>query len=388
MLAVALAFAACTQQKPEGFVINGTIKGNTENATVRLIDFVNNDETPLDSAVIKDGKFQLKGKLESPGMYQLWIELPDTTLKDSDRNLGYRFYIENSEITFEADAADMPSYYYDPERNGVPVITGSAVEDLNKKFKEGQKEIVNRLQELDKKIMDEYHLPSFENKEDVEAGIRYQTEVEELSKQRNDYIMQFVKENTASPIALDQVLYWLYGGSKTAAEWGEIQALLTPQWKGNKRFEDINSQIEAKKKMSKGEVFPDAEFLNEKGEKVMLSSVLPKGKYVLVEFWASWCGPCRGEIPHLKKVKQKYPEFEIVNISIDEEDADWRKALTEEKMSWVQLNYPKGFEGTTQTVYGIWGIPAGFILDTEGRILLSNARGVTLDKFLFDTYGK
>lgn len=388
VLAVIFAITACKQQKTEGFVINGTIKGNAENAEVKIFDAMDRYETAIDSTVIVDGKFQLKGKVEEPGLYRLKIFLADTTLGENERNLSSRFYLENSEITFEADAATMPSFFYNPQRTGIPVVVGSATEDLSEKFKAGQKEIVDRLRELNGKIMSEYHLPSFENKEDVEAGIRYQTEMDELYKQRDAYILNFVKENTDSPVALDQVLYWLYDNSKTVAEWNEIQAILTPVWKGSKRFEDINTQIEDKKKMAKGEIFPDAEFLNEKGEKLMLSSVLPKGKYVLVEFWASWCGPCRAEIPHLVKVKKKYPEFEIVSISIDEKDADWRKALAEEKMTWLQLNNPEGFEGSTKKVYGIMGIPAGFVLDPEGRILQGSVRGVKLDKILFDTYGQ
>lgn len=387
--AIAIGTIACTQQKKEeGFVINGTMKGDVENAQVKLYDAFSYDEVPVDSTVIQNGKFQLKGKVEEPALHQIVIILPDTSLSPYDQNLGYRFYLENSNITFDANAATMQSLYYQPERTGIPEITGSATEDLSKKLRNEQKDIRSKLSELDKLIMEEYHLPSLEGKEDAEVGIRYQTEMETLIEQNDKIAMNFVKENPSSTVALDQILYWLYGTDRTPAEWDEIMEIFKPHWDGNARFEELKKEVEAKKRMSKGVDFPDAEFLTTKGEKVMVSSFIPEGKYTLVEFWASWCGPCRGEIPHLKKVKEKYPEFEIVNISIDQVDADWRKALAEEDMKWTQLHNPAGFVGVTQEVYGITGIPAGFILDGEGKIVMSDARGAKLDKFLFETYGR
>lgn len=387
-LAVIFAITACKQEKTDGFVINGTLKGDVENAEVKIYYIMDHSETALDSTVIKDGKFQLKGKVEEPGLYQLAISLPDTTLSPYDQNLGARFYLENSVITFDADAATMTSIFYYPDRKGVPDITGSATEDLNKKLKNELRAIRTKLVEVDEKLMEEYHRPSLDGVYNTEVGIRYQTEIETLAEQNDKIVMQFVKENPTSHVSLDQVWYWLYENDKTPAEWDEVIAIFEPHWAGKTRFEELKKEITTKKNMAMGVKLPDAEFLTTEGDKVMLWSVLPKGKYALVEFWASWCGPCRGEIPHLKEVKKKYPEFEIVNISIDEVDADWRKALAEENMQWTQLHNPDGFHGSTQEVYGITGIPAGFIINPEGQIVLSDARGAKLDKFLFETYGK
>ena len=101
----------------------------------------------------------------------------------------------------------------------------------------------------------------------------------------------------------------------------------------------------------------------------------------MLEFWASWCGPCRGEIPHLKHVWKEYKDkgFDIVSISVDEENKDWQKALREEKMDWPQLNDPKGVQGPAQQVYNITGVPACILLDKEGRIYKTDTRGAYLD---------
>ena len=90
----------------------------------------------------------------------------------------------------------------------------------------------------------------------------------------------------------------------------------------------------------------------------------------MLEFWASWCGPCRGEIPHLRHVYQEYKDkgFEIISISIDEKKTDWDKAMKEEKMVWKQLCDPNGFNGPVAQKYNITGVPTCILLDKEGRI--------------------
>ena len=97
----------------------------------------------------------------------------------------------------------------------------------------------------------------------------------------------------------------------------------------------------------------------------------------MLEFWASWCGPCRGEIPHLRHVYQDYKDkgFEIISISIDEKKTDWDKAMKEEKMVWKQLCDPNGFKGPVAQKYNITGVPTCILLDKEGRIFKTEMRG-------------
>ena len=108
----------------------------------------------------------------------------------------------------------------------------------------------------------------------------------------------------------------------------------------------------------------------------------------MVEFWGSWGGPCRGEIPHLRHVYQEYKDkgFEIISISIDEKKTDWDKAMKEEKMVWKQLCDPNGFNGPVAQKYNITGVPTCILLDKEGRIFKTEMRGAALDAVLQELY--
>lgn len=114
-----------------------------------------------------------------------------------------------------------------------------------------------------------------------------------------------------------------------------------------------------------------------------------KGKYVLVDFWASWCTPCRVEIPELKSVYEKYKDknFTILSISLDKDKEKWMSALTQEQMTWPQLSDLKGDQNSAAKAYKVLGIPANFLIDPNGKIIAVGIRDYipgnkTLDKFL------
>ena len=380
------------QKSPDGFVINGTLKGNAENARVSLISGVSNttgEPVYVAQALVKNGKFQLKGRLEGPKSCQLYILLADTTLADEDRNLEHYFYVENAVITFDADVATMASaYYYSDKRQVIPVVTGSVTEALSNELKSRLKDVTAKRDVLLDKLGNEYYIPSKEGKDVTATGIKYQRELEPLEKQREAIIIEFIKKHAASIVAVDKAREITTFESKTLDQYNEILSALEPAWAGKPDFEEFKKRINTKKNMAIGVKIPDAEFLTETGEKASLYSLLPKDGYALVEFWASWCGPCRDEISHLKKVKEKYPELSMLSLSIDEKDADWKRALQEEGMTWTQLNYPPSLGDKMETQYGIGGIPAGFVVDKEGKIIATDMRGPALDKLLLELYGR
>ena len=203
--------------------------------------------------------------------------------------------------------------------------------------------------------------------------------------------MDFVREHPAAAVSYDEVAYLFGDGSMspyTAEEIAQFVAILEPEWKGTRRFSALEEAAENASRLAVGEKYVDAEFYDLDGNKVMLSSLVPEGRITMLEFWASWCGPCRGEIPHLKHIHTRYPEFDIISISLDDNADDWKKAVREENMDWIQLRDVSMMDGNAMKLYGVMGIPCCIILDEQGRFFKTNMRGAYLDAFLRDYYGR
>lgn len=131
-----------------------------------------------------------------------------------------------------------------------------------------------------------------------------------------------------------------------------------------------------------GEQAPDISMTDTKGKLQQLSAL--KGKVVLIDFWASWCGPCRRAMPELVSLYHQYRSkgFEIYGISLDEKTADWKKAVATDKITWIQVNEPGGWNGPTATAWKIEQLPSSFLLDRTGKIIRIDPSGKDLRTLL------
>ena len=378
-------------QKAPRYVINGKVSGDAEGMKVTLnrVDYPQSEL--IDSTVVKDGKFVFEGVVKESERYSIQIDKTKKGEAFSPRNVtNSPFYLENSEIVFTGNIDSLPTMYWSNKPQQQAKITGSAMEDLYQKYLAEGKELRNQLYSLNEKYLKEYHVPAIDGIFNKEIGIKLSREMEKLGQQLDQQKWEFVKNNIQTPVGFDlakQYFQDMYVRI-TPEQITELEGLVNKAWPNTAKAEEFNKMAEVGKRIAMGAKYPDIELTNKEGKKVKLSEYVPEGKYVMLEFWASWCGPCRGEIPHLREVYKEYKDkgFEIVSISIDRKDQDWKKAMKEEKMVWTQLNDPGEFEGPVAKIYNVQGVPTCILLDKEGHIFKTDMRGAQLDAVLEELY--
>ena len=146
--------------------------------------------------------------------------------------------------------------------------------------------------------------------------------------------------------------------------------------------EEFVKHIESKLVLTKGNVAPDFTLPTPEGETISLSSL--RGKYVLIDFWASWCGPCRAENPNVVKVYQKYKKdgFEILGVSLDKDKERWLSAIEKDGLVWKHGSDLKFWQSDVAQLYGVTGIPFTVLVDKNGIIIEKNLRGAALEEKL------
>lgn len=138
-------------------------------------------------------------------------------------------------------------------------------------------------------------------------------------------------------------------------------------------------QLDEMRALSVGQVAPDFELPNPEGEMVKLSSL--RGKYVMIDFWAAWCKPCRAENPNVVRLYNQYKDkgFEVFGVSLDRTREDWLKAIEDDGLTWTQVSDLKYFNSAAAELYQIEAIPATYLLDPDGKIIAKDLRGPALE---------
>ena len=389
---VCLGTLVACQREP-GYKISGSVPGTPDGMKVYLYNW----NTPVDSSVVKGGKFVLTGKVDVPTRYQLLIDLSPDKVESYEKDLrGSDVFVDNVDIKYESPSIDsLPSRNsFRRKVKGNVTVTGSPVHDLFLSYQEKLKPYRTRNSEAWDKYLQVYHIPASEGVFNTREGIALTREMNDAQKEITRIQWDFIKANPKSPVSVDVAQNMVYTAKFSKADMDNLLQAIDPSLRETPGYKQLKESLESMAPIALGEKYRDLELVDENGKTVHLSDYVKPGQYNMVEFWASWCGPCRGEIPHLRHVYDAYGKgkdaFNMISVSIDDKEKDWKQALKEENMKWTQLCDLKGWKGEVINKYKIQGVPFCLILDKEGRIIDHGVRGSELDvvliKYLGDRY--
>lgn len=388
---VCLGTLVACQREP-GYKISGSVPGTPDGMKVYLYNW----NTPVDSSVVKGGKFVLTGKVDVPTRYQLLIDLSPDKVESYEKDLrGSDVFVENVDITYESPSIDsLPSRSFQRKVKGNVVVKGSLTHDLFLCYQEKIKPYRTKNSEAWNKYLKVYHIPALDGVFNTREGIALAREMNDAQKEITRIQWDFIKANPKSPVSVDVAQNMVYSAKFSKAEMENLLQAIDPSLRETAGYKQLQKSLEEIAPIALGEKYKDLELVDENGKVVHLADFVKPGQYNMVEFWASWCGPCRGEIPHLRHVYDAYGKgkdaFNMISVSIDDKEKDWKQALKEENMKWTQLCDLKGWKGEVINKYKIQGVPFCLILDKEGRIIDHGVRGSELDvvliKYLGDRY--
>lgn len=385
--------AWASAQKEKGFTINGTVSGIPDQQIYLELVNLEGENELIQTTKIVNGQFTFNAILAySPAL--LNIKLEDNKIRLGSSELGTQpgkgnILAENGfdiqiKIASDVNIAvvnDSPSYQR--------VL--SLRKFLTEKFDTPMSNVQAKLMGLN---IDWSKNPKPEDlSEDIRTKLlEYRTEVRMLAEGKRDYIQSYIKSNNndiSSIFCFLELRKSPYPFARAEESWPGLFNGLSDEVKRShlgqiyKATLDKNDLVlKMAKSVSVGKSFKDFTLKDVSGKEIKISSCLKKGQYVLLDFWASWCGPCRAENPNVLKVYDKYHEkgFDVVAVSLDESKEAWEKAIAADKMPWTQLSDLKGWKSDIVAAYGITGIPANFLLDENGTIIATNLRGDNLGK--------
>ncbi|POY37983.1 peroxiredoxin [Solitalea longa] len=359
--AAALAFAACN--KGGEYKISGDIKGLPDNKNVYLIakNFEAQKFDTLSKAVSKDGKFTLTGSLAAPDFCALVVEGAQSASE---------IMVENADITIKGNMDSL--FKLD--------VTGSKSHEEFKKAEAILKKSTDKLQEIQQKAMAMGQQP------DEHQMQALQIEYMAIQNQMQNDIRTYAKNNPSS--AVGPVLLVNTNQEYDPTVFKPIYDNFTNEVKATPTAKYIKFKLDKQDALAIGKKAPELKALTPEGKELSLSQV--KGKVTMIDFWASWCQPCRQENPNVVKVYEKYHAkgFNILSVSLDKEAEAWKKAIADDKLNWNHISDLKFWSSPMAKEYNVESIPYSILIDQNGAIVAKNLRGEELEKKVAELMAK
>ncbi|MDR2969640.1 MAG: AhpC/TSA family protein [Tannerellaceae bacterium] len=357
LLLCAGLFSACGEK---GYVIEGTVSGADLNGMyVYLYEYGSAAATPIDSALVKNGTFLMEGLQETPllSMLRFANDAVEAGQPETGENAPYSvlFVLENAQ--------------YKAELSETPALTGTPESDAFAAFQDELTHLWANIEQLADGM----------NSDNAEAVAKAEADYEEMYNSLLETVRKYIRNNPDAQTSAKLLYDFRY--SLDENDRMEIIARAGDAFKAVPGIDKIIEHLAVLEKVAVGRKFTDFDMADPDGTMRKLSDHAGKGKYVLIDFWASWCPPCRADMPHLVELYGQYKakDFEIVGISLDRTADAWKKGIKELNMTWPQLSDVKYWQCEGAAIYGVNSIPHTVLLAPDGTIIAKNLRGKELD---------
>ena len=346
LIAFALGMSACNE-KTDGFKVNVSM-ANSNDKTVYLQKYVDNVPVIIDSAVIANETAVLTASNDDPQILY--------ALKVKGMRGSMPFFADNKDVSFVGDMNNLQA---------VEIIASESQAELDDYNKQ--------VNQFDLQIRDLYAVmqQAFSDNDSIMMDSLNKVGTA-LMEQQDNFRDEYIKAHPES-----FVTHYILDGVKQDYPIDQLKDLMAGFTTESIYRDHLNDYVAKQERLELGQPFIDFTLQTKDGENVTLSEKIGQNKLTLVDFWASWCGPCRHENPVVKAAYEQFHElgFDVVGVSVDQDEEAWLKAVEDDQLPWTQV---RDSENKASELYMIYYIPSNFLFDQNGTMVAKSLRGEEL----------